>query len=66
MRPGKKHPDRTRITICGKDVCYPGDFGNNTVSLEIFKLMINITLSIKGAKFVYFDIENFYNITPLG
>ena len=29
VRPGKKDPNRTRITICGKNVCYPGDVGTN-------------------------------------
>ena len=66
VRPGKKDPNRTRITICGTNVCYPGDVGTNTASLELFKLMINSVLSSKGAKYVCFYIENFYLITPLG
>ena len=65
VRPGKTDPNRTRITICGTNVCYPGDVGTNTASLELFKLMINSTLSRKGAKFACFDIENFYLGTPL-
>ena len=52
VRPGKKDPNRTRITICGTNVCYPGDVGTNTASLEIFKLMINSILSRAGAKYV--------------
>ena len=66
VRPGGKDPNRTRITICGTNVCYPGDVGTNTASMEIFKLMINSVLSRKGAKYVCFDIENFYLSTPLG
>ena len=66
VRPGKKDPYRTRITICGTNFCYPGGVGTNTASLELFKLMINIILSIKGEKYVCFDIENFYLSTPLG
>ena len=66
VRPGKKDPNRTIITICGKNVCYPGDVGTNTTSLEIFKLMINSFLSREGAKYVCFDIEFFYLSTPLG
>ena len=31
--PGKKDPNRTRITICGTNVCYPEDVGTNTASL---------------------------------
>ena len=54
--PGKKYPNRTRITVCGTHVCYPGDVGTNTASLELFKLMINSILSRFGAKYVCFDI----------
>ena len=66
VRPGKKYPNRTRITICGTNVCYPGDVGINRASLELFKLMINSVLSRKGAKYMCFDIETFYLSTPLG
>ena len=55
VRPGKKDPNRTRITICGTNVCYPGDVGTSTASLELFKLTINSVLSRKGAKYVCFD-----------
>ena len=51
-RPGKKDPEQTRITICGTNVCYPGDVGTDTASLELFKLMINTVLSSAGAKYV--------------
>ena len=66
VRPGGKVPNRTRITICGTKVCYPGDVGTNIATLELFKLMINSVLSRKGAKYVCFDIENVYLSTPLG
>ena len=66
VRPGKKDPNQKRFTICGTNVCYPGDVGTNTVSLELFKLMINSILSRARAKYVCFDIENFFLSTPLG
>ena len=66
VRPGKKDPYRTRITICGTNVWYPGDVGINIESLELFNLMINSTLSRKSAKVVCFDIEHFYLSIPLG
>ena len=50
VRPGKRDPNRTRITICDTNVCYPGDVDTNTVSLELFKLMINSILSLTGSK----------------
>ena len=59
VRPGKKYLNQTRIEMCGANVCYPGDVGTNTASLELFKLMINSILSRAGAKYVCFDIENF-------
>ena len=30
VRPEKKYPNRTRITICGTNVCYPGDMSAQT------------------------------------
>ena len=66
VRPGKKDTNCTRITICGANVCYSGDVGTNTVSLELFKLMINRILSRSGSKYMCFDIEKNYPSTPLG
>ena len=64
--PGKRDLNQTRITIRGTKVCYPGDVGINTASLELFKLTINSILLRAGAKYVCFDIEFFYLSTPLG
>ena len=66
VRPGKKDPDRTIITICDTNFCYPGDVGTNTASLKLFNLMVNSIISRTGAKYVCFDIENFYISNPLG
>ena len=54
-----------QITIGGNRICYPIDVGTPTASLELFKLFINSFLSRKGARFVCFDINNFYLGTPL-
>ena len=64
--PGKKDPNRTRITIFGTNFYYTGDVGTRTVSLELFKFMINIILSRAVYKYVCFDIDSFYPITPIG
>ena len=64
-RPQKEDPHRTRITIGGNRICYPGDVGTPTGSLELVKLMINSALSRQNAKFCCFDIKNFYLGTPL-
>ena len=54
-----------RITIGGNQICYPGDVGTKTASLELIKFMINSMLSQTGAKFCTFNISNFYLGTPL-
>ena len=63
--PEKDDPNRTRITIAGSRICYPGDVGTNTASLELVKLLINSVLSRKGARFSTIDLKNFYLDTPL-
>ena len=66
VRHREKDSNRTIVTICGTNVCYPGYVGTNTASLELFKLMINSVLSRKGAKYVCFDIEFFISAPHLG
>ena len=63
--PQKEDPNCTIIIIGGNRICYPGDVGTPTASLEIFKLLINSILYRKVARFVCFDIKNFYLGTPL-
>ena len=65
VRPQKEDPNCTRITIGGNCICYPGDVGTLTASLELFKLLIYSVLYRKGARFVWFDINNFYLVIPL-
>ncbi len=63
--PDKDDPDRTRITIGGNRICFPGDVGTNTASLELFKLLFNSVLSCKGARFSTIDLKNFYLNMPM-
>jgi len=65
VRPEKDNPDRTCITIGGSRICYPGDVGTNTASLELFKLLLNSVLSRKGTRFSTIDLKNFYLDTPM-
>ena len=65
VRPEKDDPDRTRITIGGSRICFPGDVGTNTASLELVKILINSVLSRKGARFSTIDLKNFYLDTPM-
>jgi hypothetical protein len=65
VRHDKDDPDRTCITIGGSHICYPGDVGTNTASLELFKLLLNSVLSCNGARFSSIDLKNFYLDTPM-
>ena len=65
VRPEKSDPNRTRITIGGHRITFPGDAVTPTASLELAKLIFNSVLSRPGAKFTTFDICNFYLQTPL-
>jgi hypothetical protein len=65
VRPEKDDPDRTRITIAGTRICFPGDVGTNTASLELVKLLPNSVISRKGARFSTIDLKNFYPDTPM-
>jgi hypothetical protein len=60
VRPEKDDPNRTRITLGGNCICYPGDVGTNTALLELLKLLLNSVLSWKGACFSFIDLKNFY------
>ena len=60
VRPQKEDPNRTRITVTGSRICYPGDIGTPTGSLYLVKLMINSVLSLHNARFVCFDAKNLY------
>ena len=60
FHPEKPDPNHTRITIGGNLICYPGDVGTKTASLNLIKIVLNSVLSIKYSKFVASDISNFY------
>ena len=63
--PQKDDPNRTRITIGGNRIIYPGDVATPTASLELTKIIINSVLSCHGAKFACFEV-NFLNLaTPM-
>jgi hypothetical protein len=50
------------LTNC---ICFLGDVGTNTVSLELFKLMLNSVLSCKGVSFSTIDLKKIYLDTPM-
>ena len=63
--PQKEDPNCTHITIFGGRICYPGDIGTPTGSLDMVKLIINSVLSPCNARFVCFDTKNLYLQTPM-
>ena len=65
VKPHKGDPNRTRITVAGSQICYPGDVDTPTESLDLVKLIINSVMSRRNARFVSFDLKNFYLQTPM-
>jgi hypothetical protein len=57
--------NRTRITVGGNLICYPGNSCTNAASLELIKLMLNSVISRKGARFSCINIKKFYLDTPM-
>ena len=55
----------TRITIGVNRICYPGDVGTPTGSLELFKLIISSVLSRRHVCFFAFDVSNVYLATSM-
>ena len=65
LRPTKKDPNRTRITIGGNTIAYHGDTGTKTGAIEVVKGVLNSVCSRPGAKYLCADIDNYYLGTPL-
>ena len=54
-----------RITVAGSQICYPGDVGTPTGSIDLIKLIINSFLLRRNAQFASFDFKNVYLQTPM-
>ena len=65
VKPHKEDPNLTCITVAGSQICYPGDVGTPTGSLDLVNLMINSVLSRRNARFVWFYTTHFYLQTPM-
>jgi hypothetical protein len=61
----KEEGERTRLTIGGDHIEYPGDKYTRTAGLTIDKILINSVISTTNAQFMVIDINNFYLNTPL-
>jgi hypothetical protein len=61
----KQEIERTRLTVGGDQIEYPGDKFTCSAGLTTSKILINSVLSTKGTRFMVVDIKNFYLNTPL-
>ena len=63
--PQKAEPIRTRLTVGGNRINYPGEVGTPTADMLLVKIMLNSVVSTLNAKFMSIVISNFYLNTPL-
>jgi hypothetical protein len=54
----KEEKERTRLTVGGDQIDYPGDKSTRTAGLTTAKNLINSVISTLGAKFLVIDIKN--------
>jgi hypothetical protein len=62
----KEEKERTRLTVGGDQIEYPGNKSTRTAGLTTAKILINSVISTLGSKFLVIDINNFFLNTPLG
>jgi hypothetical protein len=65
VQPEKKEKNRTRFTVGGDRINYPGAVATPTADMLVAKILFNSVISTKGARFMMIDISGFYLMTPL-
>ena len=65
FRPQKPEPYRTRLTVGGNLIDYPGNLSMKVADMTTFKILVNSTLSTPGAKWLGLDVKNYYLGTPM-
>jgi hypothetical protein len=60
----KDEKERTRLTVGGDQIEYPGDKSTRTAGLTTAKILINSVISTPSAKFLVIDM-NFFNLNML-
>ena len=63
--PQKPEPYRTRITVGGNLIDYPGNLSMKVADMTTFKILVNSTLSTPGAKWLGLHVKNYYLGTPM-
>ena len=56
----KKEQNRTRFTVGGDRINYPGEVATPTAKMLVAKTLFNSVISTKEARFMTMDISNFY------
>jgi hypothetical protein len=65
VQPEKAEPNRTRFTVGGGRINYPGKVATPTAEMLVAKMLFNSVISTRGAWFMTMDISNVYLMTPL-
>jgi hypothetical protein len=60
----KEEKERTKLTVGGDQIEYPGDKSTRTAGLTAAKILINSVICTLRAKFLVIDITIFYLNTP--
>jgi hypothetical protein len=60
----KEEKERTRLTVGGDQIEYPGDKSTRTAGPTTAKILINSVISTQDAKLLVIDIKIFYLNTP--
>jgi hypothetical protein len=61
VRPEKAKPNRTRFTVGGNKINYPGEAATPTAEMLAAKILFNSIVSTPGAKFMSMDVSNFHS-----
>ena len=64
-RAHKDDPNMVRITVGGNLIKYPGELTTRTPDLTTTKVMWNIVISTRNARYMCADVKNFNLCTPL-
>jgi hypothetical protein len=59
IRPGKKENKRTRFTVGGNHIDYPGKVNAPTADITTVKCLLNSVISTPDVKFMTIDLANF-------
>ena len=65
VRPEKAEPNRTRFTVGGDRINYPGAVATPTAEMLVAKMLFNSVISTKGAHYYTIFLQDFYHNMPM-